>query len=240
MRPVLVFAVIAFSLGGLAFWRSMAARPAAERRAGWVKYGTYLGIVLVAILAWAAGTWALAALVAAIVLRGFREIALLGPGAGRVPAWSLPVYGAGSLLALAGALLVSPDVLMFVFVVVATFDGAAQVAGQLFGRHALAARVSPNKTVEGALGGLFAAVVAAWAARGLAPVDGSAALLLALPVAAIGLGGDLSASWVKRRAGVKDFHPILPGHGGVLDRFDGLLPNYALLGLVALLSEAAR
>lgn len=64
------------------------------------------------------------------------------------------------------------------------------------------------------------------------------ALIVAPAMGFIGLAGDLSASWIKRTAGIKDYSSLIPGHGGVLDRFDGFLPNVAILAIVAVTEKA--
>lgn len=104
-------------------------------------------------------------------------------------------------------------------------DTGAYFAGLLFGRRKLAPAVSPNKTVEGLAGCLLttaAAAVAleAWWRLGLGPWH---ALALALIVTSFSTLGDLVESKLKRLAGVKDSGSLLPGHGGVLDRFDSLM-----------------
>jgi phosphatidate cytidylyltransferase len=111
-------------------------------------------------------------------------------------------------------------------VVLATWagDSAAYLSGRAFGRHKLAPVVSPGKTVEGAIGGLLASVLvgaAVFAVSGVLPVWAGA-------VAGAGIGvcgqlGDLSESFLKRQAGVKDSGHLIPGHGGMLDRVDALL-----------------
>lgn len=119
-------------------------------------------------------------------------------------------------------------------------DTCAYFGGRAFGRHKLAPAISPKKTWEGSLSGFGAACVLGWIAaltfaRFLAPATG---LLLG---AAMGIGGqlgDLAESALKRRASAKDAGAIIPGHGGVLDRFDSFLFNAAILyGLVALLER---
>ena len=109
-------------------------------------------------------------------------------------------------------------------------DTGAYAVGRAIGRRKLLPRVSPGKTVEGALGGLAVSVVVAWAygkwvlpaAARLAFAPGTA-LLFGAVVSVAAQVGDLVESLFKREAGVKDSSHIIPGHGGVLDRFDSLL-----------------
>jgi phosphatidate cytidylyltransferase len=117
----------------------------------------------------------------------------------------------------------SPVAPLLVVCVVWAADSAAYFVGLAAGRHKLLPRVSPNKSLEGAgaavLAGIAAGLVFAWAA-GLP-------LLMSLVVgglcASAGVCGDLWESAIKREVGVKDAGWVLPGHGGILDRFDGLL-----------------
>ncbi len=104
-------------------------------------------------------------------------------------------------------------------------DTGGYFAGRFLGKHKLYEAVSPKKTIEGALGGLAAAVIGAllasfWFLKSL-PV--SHAIPLALVAGAAGQAGDLGESLLKRSTGVKDSGAILPGHGGILDRIDALL-----------------
>lgn len=113
-------------------------------------------------------------------------------------------------------------------------DIGAYAAGRAIGGPKLAPRISPNKTWAGLAGGAAAAGLVGWLAAGfdLLPL-GAPFLWLGAPMAVASQLGDLYESWEKRRAGVKDSGAILPGHGGVLDRVDGLLPVALLtLGIV--------
>jgi phosphatidate cytidylyltransferase len=104
-------------------------------------------------------------------------------------------------------------------------DSAAYFAGRAFGRHRLFVRVSPNKTWEGAAAGFFAALGIFQLARVLVLPYMSVVDALVCGIIAGGCGqiGDLAESLLKRDAGVKDSSSLIPGHGGVLDRFDSLL-----------------
>jgi len=118
-----------------------------------------------------------------------------------------------------------PAALSWVIVVIAVSDSAQYYAGRTFGRRKLAPLVSPAKTVEGAIGGLVAAVAAGtalgwWGVPGEQP---AIVAVLAFVLAAGGMVGDLFESLLKRSAGVKDSASLIPGHGGILDRIDSYL-----------------
>ncbi len=111
-----------------------------------------------------------------------------------------------------------------IFILIWVSDSFAYITGSLFGRHKLFARVSPKKTVEGALGGLIFALVTAYLLAKYEPiVTPTHWVLLAAIIVVAGSMGDLVESKMKRAAGVKDSGAILPGHGGMLDRLDSLV-----------------
>jgi phosphatidate cytidylyltransferase len=127
-----------------------------------------------------------------------------------------------------------PDgIFLIFFVVLVTWAGdtGAYYAGMSMGRTPLAPSISPNKTVEGLLGGcllavMIALIARAWFIPSFTILD---AVMLGLVLTVVGLIGDLSESMFKRSAGVKDSGGLIPGHGGVLDRLDSLLltaPTY--------------
>ncbi|KAF1701851.1 phosphatidate cytidylyltransferase [Pseudoxanthomonas suwonensis] len=105
-------------------------------------------------------------------------------------------------------------------------DTGAYFAGRHLGRHKLAPTISPNKTIEGAAGGVVAGIAAAlgfgWLAGAGLP-QWPALALVALVATLFSIAGDLIESLLKRQAGVKDSGDLIPGHGGVLDRIDGVL-----------------
>ena len=111
-------------------------------------------------------------------------------------------------------------------------DTGAYAVGKAIGRHKLAPAVSPGKTIEGAVGALVASVIVGWAyshwiLRPSAHLDFRSApagsILFSVAVSVSGQIGDLAKSLFKREVGVKDSSHLIPGHGGILDRFDSLL-----------------
>jgi phosphatidate cytidylyltransferase len=115
--------------------------------------------------------------------------------------------------------------IFFVLLVTWAGDTGAYYMGTLYGKHALAPRISPKKTVEGLVGGLVSAMIVAYLSRWwfLPDLSGLDCFIVAAILTGAGLWGDLAESVIKRSAGVKDSGGVLPGHGGMLDRLDSLL-----------------
>ena len=137
-----------------------------------------------------------------------------------------------------GMLLVAhPNWLILSCVVVFFGDTGAYFVGRSIGRRKLYPLLSPNKTIEGALGGLVASVGGAAFCKWLlvGELSWTTLLLLGFFGGALAQIGDLSESALKRACGVKDSGSILPGHGGMLDRVDGLLFALPLFALVLVL-----
>jgi phosphatidate cytidylyltransferase len=103
-------------------------------------------------------------------------------------------------------------------------DTGAYLTGSVAGRHKLAPRLSPSKTVEGAIGGCVICTVGlTFLGPWLVPIGAGQAALMGLILSVVGQAGDLVESSLKRHAGVKDASNLIPGHGGLLDRLDSLL-----------------
>jgi phosphatidate cytidylyltransferase len=137
-------------------------------------------------------------------------------------------YVGGLIVALALVHRDAPDGSLWVVCALAvTFasDTGAYFVGRAYGRHKLAPAISPGKTVEGALGGLAAALAFMFVARAsfFVALTVKDCLLVALAAGILGPIGDLTESLLKRSAGVKDSGNLIPGHGGMLDRIDAVL-----------------
>lgn len=121
---------------------------------------------------------------------------------------------------------------LWVFGMVWATDIGAYFAGRSFGGARLAPTISPSKTWSGLFGGMVAALIASATIGDRAGIVG-VPLWIGLFMGLLAQMGDLAQSWVKRRAGVKDSGKLIPGHGGLFDRVDGLLPVALLLGALA-------
>lgn len=130
----------------------------------------------------------------------------------------------------------TPWLLLGMFAILWTHDTFAYLTGSLFGKHPLYKSISPKKSWEGSIGGFGFAIVAAYILSIFSPVLGLWHwVAIAIIVTVFGTLGDLAESRLKRRAGVKDSGHLLPGHGGLLDRFDSVLLVSPIVYLLILL-----
>jgi len=197
------------------------------RRQRWIKFTTYFVVMNTVLFLAGLGPAVFSLFVLSLLLIGAYELyTVLAVRLPTAPRFGAAIWVGYALLA-TGLILFSrwagPEQVMFVYLIVAVFDGFSQIFGQLLGRHQLARVLSPSKTIEGAMGGALAAALTAILLRQLIGVSSGRALMTCAVIVAAALSGDLCASWIKRRYGVKDFGRLLPGHGGVLDRFDSFL-----------------
>lgn len=168
-------------------------------------------------------------LVCVTILAGMSLIGFMGWVRGEQLRWRLlgvPYISLGpaSLVWLRGQENVGLTLILWLLLVIWAMDIGAYFAGRAIGGPKLAPRVSPNKTWAGLIGGMTSAAIVGGA---VASVSGFRPVLLLAVVSAL-LGawsqaGDIAESYVKRHFGVKDMSNLIPGHGGILDRLDGLL-----------------
>lgn len=181
-----------------------------------------------------AGTGAALMAVGLIALALYPVSVAMGLHHSRYVAFGVPYVAIGGIAVV--WLRVEPSgsltLLLYLFFVIWATDIGAYIAGKTIGGPKLAPRISPKKTWAGLLGAVVSAGCVGWA---VALACGAAKPLAALAVggvlAVIGQGGDLFESWIKRRYNVKDSGHLIPGHGGLLDRIDGLLAAAPALAL---------
>jgi len=125
--------------------------------------------------------------------------------------------------------------ILFSFLILSIFDGFSQITGQLLGKRKLFPSVSPNKTVEGLIGGTIIAVLSALVFDYIIGTTALKALFISLIISFFAFTGDALKSIYKRKYNVKDFSNLIPGHGGFLDRFDSLIATGAGIALLELL-----
>jgi phosphatidate cytidylyltransferase len=251
---VLIVAVLAVTyLGGVAFrllaaliagaifyeWSAMS-RGAASARYQLVA-AVLLAVVLFALLL---GYSALGV----FVLLGLSVAAsLLDSGIGGQGLWTPAGLAYAGLSGLSLALLRDGDqtgltAILFLFAVVWATDIAAYFVGRSLGGPRLAPAISPGKTQSGAIGGAVGGVIAGIALAAFAGLGNLPLLaLVAFLLSVVSQAGDLFESWVKRRHGVKDSGTLIPGHGGVMDRVDGLVAAaFALYAIGSMLGSADK
>ncbi|NHB96477.1 phosphatidate cytidylyltransferase [Photorhabdus stackebrandtii] len=114
------------------------------------------------------------------------------------------------------------ELLLFLMIVVQMSDVLQYVFGKLFGKHPIVPKLSPNKTVEGFIGGILASVLLGMSLYWVTPFSPWEAGLMSLAITLMGFIGGLCMSAIKRDSGIKDFGEMIEGHGGMLDRIDSL------------------
>ncbi len=190
--------------------------------------GGVLAAAVLFITWWHAQSFAVMVVLASIVL--FKEWRHLT--ATRGPLWLILgiTYIATGAISLIYLRYENIQILLALFAIVWAGDIAAYLVGKRFGRHKIAPAISPGKSWEGLAASIaVSAALAAYLGQ-VAPIPHA---MLGATFAIVGLGGDLFESALKRRAGVKDSGTLIPGHGGLFDRIDALLPC-AILAAAAL------
>lgn len=234
---ILVIAVLGLTwLGGLPFrllaagiacvifyeWTRMSRAGAAGKALGFLPEALMFGCAGALIGGTPAWILLLLTAVAVVVLL----VAARMRGAGQ---WETAGLAYAALSGISLALLRDGDnagltAILFLFAVVWATDIFAYFVGRAIGGPKLAPAISPGKTWSGAIGGAVAGVVAGASLAAVAGVGMSIGLIfIAFLLSVVSQAGDLFESWVKRRKGVKDSGNLIPGHGGVMDRVDGLV-----------------
>jgi phosphatidate cytidylyltransferase len=217
-----------YLITGIGFYFISKKKDSVARKRLWLKYSVYLALVSVLVVCMKYAVNVAFALICIIALIGAYEVITSWKEivSSRVKVVSAVVYS----LVLFGVSLSYEirDSLLPVFFLIVVFDGFSQTVGELVKGIALAPRMSPNKTRSGFIGGALVMGFTTWWI-----LDGENLFLIGIAMSIVGLYGDLLASWLKRFSGKKDFSEIIPGHGGVLDRFDSFLAVWSVLSFAA-------
>lgn len=129
---------------------------------------------------------------------------------------------------------------MFVCLLVWSADTGAYFTGKFFGKHKMAPKVSPNKTLEGLFGGIILAMLIGWGASSVLDIHFTGLIgmfFITFTTVLISVFGDLVESMFKRVSNIKDSSNIIPGHGGILDRIDSLMAAFPVFALLYLLYQ---
>lgn len=200
----------------------------AQVKTDWLKFGVYLAIVASLLLLGHYGRLLIAIVLVTIAVAGAFELHVNlrshKPRAGIIS----NIFFVILILSLGHLLFENHGdwygKFAFIFLVVSATDSFSQLSGRLLGEHKLCPKLSPGKTVEGLLGGLISALIISWLLSFILPGITTAKILAMGSIIAVSaVIGDLIFSYIKRKIGIKDFSGILPGHGGILDRFDSLI-----------------
>jgi phosphatidate cytidylyltransferase len=217
------FRLLAAAIGALVFYEWSTVSDLRRDRPLWLAAWGVVAVILAALVAGLSGYPMLIAAIAPPLLllavgqvREHGILAAIGMGYAVLPAVALALLRGGDMSGLMA--------ILYLFAVVWGTDIFAYFVGRAVGGPKLAPSISPGKTWSGAIGGALAAMVAGWAVAYVAGHPSPLLMgLLALPLSAVSQAGDLFESGFKRRFGAKDSSQLIPGHGGVMDRVDGLV-----------------
>jgi len=230
-------------------WSCMIAPEA--KKAAWL-YATFCLVIILFLLGMQAVSWQFSLLMMSVLFWIFLAPFILAKGMNLSLQKFKPFYSILGLIILPAtwfALVFLRELglvfLLSIMALVWVADIGAYFIGKAFGKHKLAAQISPGKSIEGAIGGLGLCYLYAFLCVVYLPLGDTlfgalairfgwvAMFLMVTVLAAFSVFGDLFESQLKRLAGVKDSSHLLPGHGGVLDRVDALIPTMPIAALLA-------
>lgn len=174
-------------------------------------------------------------LASGLIFAGFVELLLVGMRSNRGVIFSI-----GSILIYIGIAIgfyrfivsSTPEELLYIYTIIFTFDGFSQLFGQLFGKRRILPKISPNKTAAGTVGGSIAGYATGLLIIAHAQTVDGFSLILPVLICICAFAGDALASWYKRLCATKDYSRLIPGHGGILDRYDSFIFTGSVFGLV--------
>ena len=236
---LLLFLFALFAIGAVAIHIISRKKESPQKIYAWKKFFVYFSIIFAIFLSILYVSPLFIAICFLVALGGAFEIVRLQLKSHPQFAWSkfclyFSIYIALAVYFLLFAFECAEIQILTVFVVCA-FDAFSQLSGQLFGKRKIAPNISPNKTLGGLIGGMCLALLFGIMANFNSELGIMAVTILILCVVAASFVGDLLASYVKRQYAVKDYSALIPGHGGILDRFDSLIAAGAVVYLLKII-----
>lgn len=230
--------LVYYLLGTIGIYFINRKKDAPVRKRAWIKHITYFVVTNIVFFSIPFNPWIFRIIAIVVIIAGFNELMKLHRESGYkhgsffYPAiFVFIIFSAGFIF----FSLMDKWLILFSFLILSIFDGFSQITGQIIGKRKLFPAVSPNKTVEGLIGGTVIAVLSALVFENLIGATSLKALFIALIISAFAFAGDALKSVYKRNFNVKDFSNLIPGHGGFLDRFDSLIAAGAGVALLDLI-----
>ena len=241
MSLLIIVLSIHFALGGIGISVINRKLDAEKRKMNRVKFLVYLIIFIIILTSILVNKNAFAGMSVVLFSVSLFEILIVGKpnhqtlSQNRIVFISLGIF---TLLAFFFSLfvLLPSSVIVFTYAIVVVFDGASQISGQIAGKRKMLPALSPNKTWEGLAGGTLSAVITSVILHEYPGFSLSYSFFFGIFVCFCSLFGDLAASAFKRAFNAKDFGNLLPGQGGMLDRFDSFLASGAAVGILGFLT----
>lgn len=226
-----ILLLIYFSLGAFAFVFINKRKSPEDRKNNWIKYSTYF--VIINLLFFGIFFKIFPFIATVIILGGYFELfrLLFKKGNKEIGLISIAVFSLGFCSFFISSFL-DQAYLLYLMFIVTVFDAFSQITGQYLGKMKLIPSISPNKTVEGLIGGLIFAGLTGIIIREILNLTFLQSISCAFGISMFAFLGDLFASFIKRSYRVKDFSKFIPGHGGFLDRFDSLIFSTLFLQLI--------
>lgn len=234
IRIIYYIILIYFLLGGFGFYIINRKKEPQVARKSYTKFITYFFIINILFFSIIINPVIFRYISIIIICAGFIEIFRLFKTTGHKQKWFFLLSISIFTILSTGFFLFSglkKELILFSFLVLSIFDSFSQITGQLWGKKKLLPEISPNKTVGGLIGGSIVAIASAFLLNNLYNATILKSFIMAIGVVIFAFGGDIAASYYKRKYNVKDYSNLIPGHGGFLDRFDSLIAGGAWVAL---------
>jgi phosphatidate cytidylyltransferase len=218
MINIIIVLVINFLIGAIGLFVFIRKKNMDSKSQRNKKYFSYLILVSLLLACISYSGIYLAFIFGIIVLIGAYEIVRIAKSNKTVLILSLMLFFAEGFFFVKFAT-VRWEIVAWAYTLVVTFDGYCQICGQLFGKKLMIPKISPRKTWEGLFGGIILTYISAFFLQRVLPQY----YLMVLLVIVAALSGDLLASYLKRLLKEKEYSDLIPGHGGIMDRFDSFI-----------------